>query len=282
MFFMEDDDDPGRLHPIRVLTEDGTTATFDRAPYTGVHGDDEVAGAAVAYIDEDALKNPADANASTISMMIVVDGIVYQGKGGVMELVSIEGSRGDVPKANFNARFSYVDVPGDGSIAEPTWADTVQGSQPLVVGADLKLFMQNKGTTVLTCYDVLSFSFTCGTNRPRIPTVTECTANMQGNAGHRYAPEPTILEVQVLHATEHQDDWDTKQARIVTLYQVAADGKAWAIHGAECKLMEPPLYTQGEEINLMTLRIEFYEDRAFDATASNTNQSRSKFLLAFG
>ncbi len=281
-FFIEDDGDQGRLHFARVLTWDGTTATVDRAPYSGVAAADDIHAAAVAYIDQDALKDPADANANTISALVVKDGNVWEAVGGAATLESIEFARGDVPKMNFSAQFAYVRPPGDGAPAEPTWTDTVQGSQPLVIGADLKLHVQNKGTTTLTSFDAISATLTVGVPRLPLNALTESTSRLQGIAGYRTEPADTILEVQVLLSTDWQDDWDAKQSHVVTLYQIGADGKAWAVHGSDAKLMEPPQYSEGEESNLMTLRFEFREDASLDALATDTNRSRSKLLLAMG
>lgn len=280
MYALEDADDTGRLFPVRVLTDAGAGAiTTDRdLPFTLATADTAHA-VALAYIDQDALSNPADANASTVSVLVVKGGKVWELTGAALQLDSIDFPRGEAPRFTCSISGAYSRPPDDGAPAEPTWTGTVQGGQGLVVGADTKLHVQSKGTVTEALFDIVSASLQVGVPRTPMDTVTETTARAQGRAGYTTAPSDTVLEVQAYMAAGFQNNWDTTQSLVVTFYQVAPAGSGWVIHGSDAVLMEPPERVAGNESNLYTLRFEFREDASLDATATNLDRSRSKLLV---
>jgi hypothetical protein len=283
-YAQQDDDDTTQNFPARVIVEDGTTATFDRAPPFTITTSDLLKAMAVFYIDEAALSNPNDANVNTISLLVVKGGIVWEAVGCRFEPTSIQFPRGAVPRLVGTISGAYVRAPGDGAPAEPVWTGAIQGEEGRAVGTNHKLYMQNVGTTTLATYDVVQGSAVLNFGLPRPPqeTGTEDTDRAQGIAGFGLGKGDTIFEVQVFLATEHQDDWNTKQSRIVSYYHHGEAGKVWVTHIPNATLMEPPQRVGGQESNLFQLRLKGKMDRSLDATASNLARARSRVQIAMG
>jgi hypothetical protein len=280
--FVADTDSAAKLYPQRILTLSGTSITTDQDLPFAIAENDVVHPAACIFIDQDALANPADAASSTVSVHIEKAGQSWDAVGCQIQVDSIEFPRNDVPRLNMSIFAAAGYAPGDLSVGEVTWTGSVTGAAGLGIGADTKVHLQDKGTTTTACLDVVSMTVTPGVPVVPYDTVTECDAGMQGRAGYGTKPEDCIIELQCFVDTGHQDDWDTTQARVIKIYQVGPAGSAWCVMAPEAYLLEPPTYSEANEAGMMTLRFICHEDDSLDATASDTNLSRSKLILALG
>lgn len=278
-YALEDDSDTGRLFPVRVLTAAAGAITVDLdVPWT-VDTSDVAHACAVLYIDDQALMNPSDASATTTSLLVQRANALWQAAGCKFQVDSIEFPRGDVPRMTFSVFAAYAQPYGDGAPSAPTWTGTITGAAGLVVGADTKVYIEDKATASANFIDVISATVTPGI--PVVPqdTITEITNNMQGRAGYGTQPGDTIIEIQVYLSTDWQDDWDTTQAKIIRVFQVAPAGSGWFAHASEAYLMEPPEYAVSNEAGVYTLRYICHEDRSLDSTATNVDRARSKLCV---
>lgn len=274
-----DADDSERLYPARVLTVSGASLTTDQdLPFAAVIAEnDEVHAVATAYIDQDALVNPADANATTVSFLIEKGSNVWAGVGGALQIDSLEFPRHDQPRINVSLMAAAAYPPGDLAPTSPTWTGTITGDPGLSVGADTKMYVQDKGTTTVNCVDVLgSVKVTLGVPKVPIDTVTECDAGMQGRAGYTTRPGDTIIEFNVLIDSANQDDWDTTTAKTVRYFQVGPPGSCWAVVAPNCYLMESPKFGDENESVVQTLRYICHEDESY---STDTELTRSKILI---
>lgn len=282
-YWFEDADDAGNLFPVRALTVSGSTATWHVAvPYTPTLSDTCYA-ALVHHYDQDTLSNPADADASTWSILYEKGSHLWEINGCALQLDGITVERNKPPKLNISAMGSYAKPYGDGAPSAPTWTGTVEGAAGLPVGNNLHFHLQAKGTTTLTDYNLISATFSPGIPKNRKETVTEATSQAQGTAGYSTSPADTTMECQIyIDGTTVQDYWDNKTALQCTLYQRGAQGACWAIHGADVVLMEPPKRASGNDSNLWNVKLEFREDRSLDSTATDLERARSKFTIITG
>lgn len=277
---VEDTDDANRPFPQRILTKSGDAITLDYAtPIGTIATSDVIQGVAAAYIDDQALMNPSDGSASTVSCLWQKANGLWQLAGGRIQLDSIEFPRGDVPRLNCTIMGSYAQPYGDGAPTAPTWTGSVQGESGLAIGADTKCFIEDKGTTTNTLIDVISAKVTPGIPVQPLDTITEITDNMQGRGGYGTKPADTIIEVQAFLDTGWQDDWDNGQAKVLRLFQVGPAGTGWFVHASECYLMDPPAYGSANEAGVQTLRFICHEDRSLDSTAGNLDLARSKVIV---
>jgi hypothetical protein len=278
-YALEDSDDTGRLFPVRALTEDTGEVTVDMdVPWT-VSTSDLAHAVAVVYIDDQALMNPSDANASTISLLIEESIGAFQTAGGKLQLDSITLTRNEVPKIGYSIFSAYAEPFGDGAPSLPTWSGTVTGAAGLAIGADTKVFVQNVGTGTYAIYDVYGMSVTAGVPVVPLDTITEATDNMQGRAGYGTQPADTILELTVPIASAWVTKWLANQACVVRLFQVAPAGSGFFVHASRAILNESPEQGDGNETKIQTLRFVCHEDRTLDAVASNLDRARSKLIL---
>lgn len=278
-YALEDADDTGRLFPVRVLTESTGTVTVDMdVPWTVATADVAHACAYVS-IDPDALQNPADANASSRSILIEKAGQAWQIAGCKLQIDSIEFPRNEPPRMALSIFGAKGYPPGDGSPGIPTWTGTIQGAAGLAVGADTKLFIQDVGSTTYELIDVVSVTVTPGIPVTPLDTVTETDDNAQGRAGYGTTKGDTIIEVQAFFDTGWQDDWDTTTEKVIRYFQVAPAGSGWFVHASRAVLMDPPEYGEEHDSGIQTLRFLCKEDRALDSLASNVNRARSKLIV---
>lgn len=278
-YALEDADDSGRLFPVRVVAEDTGEITADMAvPFTPTTSDLAHAVAMI-YIDDQALMNPSDGSASTISLLIQEAIGLWQTAGGKLQCDSLALERGAVPKLGFSAFSAYAEPYGDGAPTAPTWTGSVQGAAGLVVGADTKVFVQNVGTSTYAILDVVSANLTPGV--PVVPqdTITEATDNMQGRAGYGTQPADTILELGVYLNSSWQSVWGSNQPKVVRIFQVAPAGSGWFVHASNAYLMESPEPGDANEAKIQTLRFVCHEDRSLDSDSSNLDLARSKLVL---
>jgi hypothetical protein len=269
----------GLGHPQRILTlSTDTVGTWPEIPGT-LANTDVVSGAAIAYIDPDALMSPADANASTVSVHYENAGQSWDAAGCRVQLDEITFAVGETPslKCTIGAGATYP--PGDGGIGSVTWTGSVTGAAGLVTGSETFLVLTDKGTTTRTTYCVQAIKVTPGVPAVRATSVTECGDNLEGMSGWVTAPADTIIEVTALIDTSHQDDWDTDQAKALLWYQSAAAGAGWFVLAPECYLMESPEPAEHDGTRTVVLRYRCHEDESLDATASDLNSARSKLQI---
>lgn len=279
-FWIEDANGDGTCEPVRVLTTSSSNITIDRAPNFTVAQGDKMHGAVQAYIDENALTDWTDANASTVSMLLERFGTSWTMIGGVLQLDTIELPRGDQPRLNLSSMFCQVEPPGDSGGVDPTWTGAVQGDAGLPVGVKTKVHVQDVGTTTRNVLDVISGTVNWGFPRARAETITEATDNAEGTAGYTAEKAQTTIELEVLIDTDHQDDWDTSQEKIVTIWQQAAAGDCWAIHASRAVLMEAPETGEAGQNGRMTLRFMCKPDTITGAT--NTDRAKSRIQIVLG
>lgn len=282
MYAVEDADDANRLWPVRALTDGGAGVITTDRDFGGfnVSTSDTAHAVAMIYIDQDALTNPSDGSASTVSILHTRGGDVWEVNGCAYQLDTVDFPRGEVPKFNFSISGAYVRPEDDGAPAAPTFTGTVQGAAGIVVGADTYLHVQAKGTTTENLHEIVSGTLTVGVPRIRMDGITGSSVRAQGTHGFTTAPADTILEIQAyMQDATFQDWWDAGTALVVSLFQVAPAGSGWIVHGSDAILMEPPEPVVGNESNLQTLRFEFREDASLDATATNLDRARSKLII---
>ncbi len=269
----------GLAHPQRILTLAGdTVGTSPDLPFTLANGD-VVAGAAVAYIDPDALENPGDPNASTVSVHFENAGQSWDAVGCRLQLDEIRFERGRPPALAMSVFGASGYPPGDGSPGVVTWTGSVTGQAGVTTGANTYFILENKGTSTRTTLCVESVTVTPGVPVQPIDVQTECDDNWEGRAGYTTTPTATVIEVQALFSTDFQGDWNTDQELALTYYQAAAPGAGWALICPEVTLMETPLPSEMSESRAATLRFVCYEDESLDAIASDLNSARSKMQI---
>lgn len=280
----QDNDDLTLIYPARVLTEDGSTATFDRAPPFTITTSDHLKAMAVAYIDEDALADPNDSNAQHSNWLIQKGGLCWEMLGCCVQADTLSFPRNEVPRLSATIMGTYAKVPGDLAPSAPSWDDSSNseaGDEGQVVGARTKLHIQDVGTTTLNMVDIVAGTFVVnfGLPRVRLETGTEVDDRAQGTAGFTLAKAETIIEFQAYLDTGWQDDWDTLQHKIISYYQVSSGGNVWHVHAPNAVLMEPPQRVGAQESNCYTLRFKCLQDRSL---AVQTDLARSRVTVAWG
>jgi hypothetical protein len=272
---IEDADDPGRWWPVQVLTVSGADITIDTTlPFTPAISD-KVLGAEMAWPAEGPLTNPADADASSISLLLQKGPHCWMAGGGHLELTAIALERGTQPALSFavNAARGY---PQDaGAPTSPAWTGTIQGgSDTLAVGRDTRIFIQTQNTTTWTSLCIFSASFTPGVPVKPQDGVTEAHDGAPGRCWYMTEPAETVLEIVVGIEATHQTWWANDTTLTVRFYQVAPAGRGWAIQMHECKLLEPP-EPMFEGSNRYKLRLQARESDNPDDPALE-----AKFVLA--
>ncbi len=278
IIFIEDADDPGRLHPAVITVVSTDTITTDRVmPFTIAIGD-KVYGSETAYYDQAALTNPDDAGFETVSLVHCRGPSAWLAVGGHLALESLTCERGQQPKMNLPILAAKGLPPGvTGAITVPVWVGTIQGLNDVhAIGRDTKCRLATDGATTTSAVDLFSMAIAVGCPVLAQDTVTEATSGMPGRIGYRTEPAPTTMTIVVGLADAEQTRWTAGTRLTCTYYQVASVGNAWAVHGANGFLMAPPKPVL-DGVNKYELVIQFS-----DPDTGTTELSYSKIKIALG
>jgi hypothetical protein len=274
---LEDEDDPGRCFPGRIVAFDGTTIDIDQDHGITWTSSDHIHGCEVAYLEADAMSDPGDADASTVSIYIRRGNKAWMASGCKLAITAIEIVRGEPVRldvAVFGARgFPPGDASNPGVIA---FTGTIYGAPGLPVGADTKMFVQDKGTTTQALFDVQSIKITPGYTIIPGDTVTETDDNMQGRAGYHVQPTPAVIEATVYWNDTRRTEFAAVTKKVVRYYQVAAPGEGWFVHASQAVLQEDPGYSPVNNSNMQVLKFLLQEDRSLDGLGPNDHLTRSK------
>lgn len=272
----EDLSDPNRVHIRRVLAVNALAVTLDQAlPFTPANGD-KAHGCCITYIDEDVLED-STAGDRTFAWRLERSGndAVYEFIGTKAQL-GIAFARNAPPSLElsvFAANFDHE------TLTKTTWTQTPAGQAPLAIGRDTKLFVQVYGTHTST--DLHCQQMAVETGVPIVPsdTITKVDSRMEGRAGYSIQPADTTLTPVIV---PFDDDWevglqaDTKYK--LRYSQIAAAGKAWAIHVSRAEIAETPKFSPVNSVQGVSVKFRAHEDLD-NADASNAKLWRSKIIL---
>lgn len=263
---------------ITAITDD--TITLDRVmPFTWV-ATDKVRGAETGFYDQDALTNPANANAETVSLIHCKGPSVWMAGGGHLALETITCERGQQPKLTMPVLAAKGYPPGTtGALASvPTWVGTIQGANDVrPIGRLTKCRLATDGATTTSEVSLYSMAITVGCPVLAQDGVTEATAGAPGRIGYRTEPAATTMTIVVELADGEQTKWTAGTRLTCTYYQVATVGNCWAVHGANGFLMNPPKPVFGGGVNQYELVIQFS-----DTDTGTTELSYSKLKIGLG
>lgn len=273
---VQDADDVGRWWPVQVLTVAGADITVDTTlPFLPAAGD-KILGSEMAWPAEGPLTNPADADASSCSLLVQKGPHCWMAGGVHFELTAVTLERGTQPTLGLGIH-SPRGYPQDaGAPSAPSWTGAIQGgSDTLAVGRDTKIFVQTQGVTTWSSLCLFAAAFTPGVPIKPQDGVTEAHDGAPGRCWYMTEPAETVLEIVVGIEALHQTWWANDTTLTARFYQVAPEGRGWAIQMHECKLMEPPEPTF-EGSNRYKLRIQARESVANAADPALA----AKFVLA--
>lgn len=276
---IEDADAPGLLWPVRVLTVSGTSITTDRdLPFSIAEGD-VVHAMATAYVDDSHLTNLADANYSTISVMVQKGSNTWLAVGAHASCTGVEFPDGDVPRANFNVDSGATFVPGRNTPGAPSWSGTVQGQPGKAIGARTYLFIQEFGSTTDDCFDARVTGIDPGVPISPINVNTQC-GQLEGRAGYLAGPGDTLLNATVFLNAEWATGFDDQTYYTVTYCQVGAPGEVWAFQLPKCQIQMDPVYTDDSNTQWHALTFLGHEEGI--TTGSTAELIRSKIIRGWG
>lgn len=269
----------GRLHPAIITAVASDTITLDRVmPFTWAAGD-KVHGSETAYYDQDALTNPVNANAETVSVIYCKGPSAWVAGGGHLALDTIACERGQQPKMTLPVLAAKGYPPGvTGAVTPPTWTGTIQGANDVrAIGRDTKCRLATDGATTTSEVSLYSMAITVGCPVLAQDGVTEFNSGSPGRVGYRTEPAPTTMTIVVELDDAQQTRWTAGTRLTCTYYQVATVGNCWAVHGANGFLMSPPKPVFGGGVNQYELVIQFS-----DPDTGTTELSYSKIKIGLG
>lgn len=273
---IEDADDLGRVWPVQVLTVAANAITIDRElPFVPAVGD-KIIGAEMAWPDPDAITNPQDPDASTLSILVQKGPDVWVAGGSHLELAELAIERGQQPKLNFSILSARSYPQGAGAPSVPAWTDTIEGltADTRAIGRDTKCWIQTKGDTTFVGVCLFEATITPGVTVEPQDGVTECDDGSPGRVGYHAPPAETVVELTLAMADIQQDRWTQGTELAVTYYQVAGVGRGWTFHMAKAFVMDAPVPVT-ENSNRWTVKLQATHD--LDETAE---AKAAKFILA--
>lgn len=276
---VEEAANPGRIYHQRVLSADGATPqaiTLDtEVPFTIAPGD-AVPAVGTVFIDVDALTT-GGVNYSSVSVLIDVNGTVWQVSGGHFQCDTLTFPRGEAPRGQFSLLSAKAFPPGDGAPTSPVWTGTIQGGSGKAVGRLTQLNQAVYQTPANDCINIISATLNCGVPIEPLDTVTECDVNMEGRAGYRCGRVKPTFEIQAFLDTDHQDDWDLTSELTLKYEHQGPEGQSWVVYLPKAVLMEPPEPAM-EGSKLHTLRYLCKRDDQI-VTPTNEAMATSNFLI---
>jgi hypothetical protein len=276
----EDDDDPGRCFPGQIRAWDGTTFTLDQNHGITWTSDDHIHGCEVNFLDPDALSNPADANASTLTIYIRRGNQAWMVSGCKLQLNALEITRGEPWRMDCSIYGARAFPPGDSdNPGVISFTGTIQGSPGLPAGADTKLWIQDKDTTTQALVNCQTVKIVPGYEIVPGPCVTEATDNMEGRAGYHVRPTQGYIEATIYWDEGYRADFEAKTKKVARYYQVAAPGFGYFVHSSQCVVDDDPAYSDDNNSNMMTVKLLLQEDRDLDGLGADDNLTRSKFII---
>lgn len=270
----EDLDDPGRVHIRRVIAVNALAVTLDQGlPFTPANGD-KAHGTCATYIDEDVLEN-SDAGNRTLAWRLEKEAEAVWEFIGTKANLAITLARNAPPSLELSilaANFRHE------VLTKETWTQTASGQAPLAIGRDTKFFLQVYGTHTSTDLHTSSLAVEPGVQSVPIDTLTEVDSRMEGRAGYSVGQAKTfVTAVLVPQLNDYEVALQANTFYKCRYAQVAAAGKAWAIHCSRLEIGETPKWTalaaQG-----VSVKFKAHEDLE-NTSASNAKLWRSKIIL---